>query len=88
MGLINQEEYESMRVLLQKNWGETCLPDIELDDFLALLRKDKKAIGKEINVILTKGLGKMFKTPLPITPEVEAWLSDCLNSFKAASARQ
>jgi 3-dehydroquinate synthase len=82
MGLITQNEYQAMRALLQKNWGETCLPDIALDDFLSLLRKDKKAVGKEINVILTKGLGQMFKTPLPVTLEVRKWLSDCLVSFE------
>lgn len=86
MGLITQNQYETMRALLRKNWGETCLPNIVLDDFLALLRKDKKAVGKEINVILTKGLGQMFKTPLPVTPEVRAWLSDCLLSFGKRSS--
>ncbi len=85
MGLIVQDEYQRMHVLLQKNWGDTCLPDINLDNFFALLRKDKKTVGIEINVILTKGLGQMYKTPLPVTPKITEWLSDYLISFNKSS---
>ena len=80
-GYIKPEEYERMHSLLQKNWGEVCLPDIAMDDFIALLKKDKKTVGSEIHVILTKGLGQMFKTPLPVTPEIDVWVSDYFESF-------
>ena len=46
-----------------------------------MLRMDKKAVGSEIHVILTKGLGKMFKTPLEINQEVRAWLAECLETY-------
>lgn len=84
-GYINVELYERMRSLLIKNWGDTQLANIVLDDFISVLKKDKKAIGSEIHVILTKGLGQMFKTPLPVTPEIVSWLSDYFGSFNSSS---
>jgi 3-dehydroquinate synthase len=84
LGHINRELYLRIRSLLVKNWGDTQLPDISLDDFLSVLKKDKKAIGSQINVILTKGLGQMFKTPLSASPEVVSWLSDYLKSFNSS----
>ena len=84
-GYINVELYERMRSLLIKNWGDTQLANIVLDDFISALKKDKKAIGSEIHVILTKGLGQMFKTPLPVTPEIVSWLSNYFGSFNSSS---
>ena len=84
---IAQEKYEQMRVLLKKNWGDIYLPDIAIDDFIALLKKDKKAIGSEIHVILTKGLGQMFKTPLPVTPEIIGLITGYFNFFNSTSSQ-
>ena len=83
---ITTEEYEQMRLLLKKNWGDVCLPSFAIDDFIGLLKKDKKAIGSEIHVILTKGLGQMFKTPLPVTPDTIDWLSNYFASFYSPSS--
>lgn len=82
---INQDMYERIRSLLKKNWGDTQLTNIVLYDFISVLKKDKKAIGSEIHVILTKGPGQMFKTPLPVTPEIVNWLSDYFESFNSSS---
>jgi 3-dehydroquinate synthase len=84
-GYINLAEHERMHLLLKKNWGDVCLPKIILDDFIVLLKKDKKAIGSEIHVILTKGLGQMFKTPLPVTPEMIGWLANYFELFNSPS---
>ncbi len=85
-GYITHEEYRRMGLLLMKNWGNVSLPDIVIDDFIALLKKDKKAVGSEINVILTKGLGKMFKTPMPVTPEITELLTGYFKLFNKPSA--
>ena len=42
------------------------LPNFSMSDYHNSLKKDKKNIGKEINCILTKGRGKMFKTKLEL----------------------
>jgi 3-dehydroquinate synthase len=80
-GYIKQEEYGRMRALLKKNWDDVYLPSIVIDAFIGLLKKDKKAVGSEIHVILTKGLGQMFKTPLPVTPDTIGWLSNYFELF-------
>lgn len=84
-GYIKRELYERMHSLLVKNWGDTQLTNIVMDDFVSVLKKDKKAIGSEIHVILTKGPGQMFKTPLPVTPEIVSWFSDYFGSFNSSS---
>lgn len=85
-GYITPGEYERMRLLLQKNWADVCLPTIAINDFIALLKKDKKAVGAEIRVILTKGLGQMFKTPLPVTPDIISCISSYFKLFNSQSS--
>ncbi len=82
---IKRRAYERMRSILMKNWGDTQLSNIVLDDYISVLKKDKKAVGSEIHVILTKGPGRMFKTPLPVTPEIVSWLSNYFESFNSSS---
>jgi len=81
MGYIRWELYERMRVLLMKNWGDMHLGNVIVDEFIRALAKDKKAVGSELRVILTRGPGQMFRTPLPLTSEVTAWLSEYLAKF-------
>jgi len=85
-GLINRGLYERMRTLLIKNWGDTQLTNIRLDDFIAALMKDKKTVGSTVHVILTRGLGQMFKTPLPMKGAVVSWLSDYFVLFNSSSS--
>lgn len=85
LGYITPELRARMRPLLQKNWGDTRLTNVALDDFINALKKDKKSVGAEIRVILTKGLGQMFKAPLPMTPEVRGWLEAYFQEFNRAA---
>jgi len=80
-GYITEDLRGRVRELLEKNWGDTRLAGVALEDFIAALRKDKKAVGSEIHVILTKGLGKMFKTPLVIDEEVVGWFEECFAQY-------
>ena len=80
-GYISEGLRERIRELLEMNWGDVRLGEIDLDRYKATLAKDKKAVGKELRVILTKGLGQMFKTPLELDDEVTAWLKECFESF-------
>lgn len=81
LGYISRELYERMRGLLKKNWGDIRLTSISVNDFIHALAKDKKAVGSELRVILTKGPGQMFKTPLPMTSAVTDWLVEYFASF-------
>ena len=80
-GYITPELRMRMQKLLKKNWGEVRLSTVNVDDLIAALRMDKKAGGSEIQVILTKGIGEMFKTPLEINEDVKGWLRECLESY-------
>ena len=69
-GLIDMTLRNEIRPILERVWSKTILPIINIDDYLLALSKDKKNIGGEIKVILTSGLGAMFKTTLSPTPEI------------------
>lgn len=80
-GYISEGLYQDVRSLLSKNWGDTKLCAVNLDNFKAALLKDKKVIGTTLHVILTKGMGKMFKTPLELDEQVGNWIGECLNNY-------
>jgi 3-dehydroquinate synthase len=73
---IAEELWLEVRELLKLNWGQTALGEINIQHFASMLQKDKKNIGSKINVILTKGLGHMFKTELHLTDELFNWLEE------------
>jgi 3-dehydroquinate synthase len=81
LGHITEDQYAAMRPLLRKNIGDMSPGSIDLGAYEDALRKDKKSIGTQVNVILTKGPGKMFKTPLNLTDEVRSWIADFFKSY-------
>jgi len=76
MGLIEEELRQQMREVLKLNWGEVSLGEIDVEAFIGALRKDKKNMGAEVRVILTKGLGKMFITTLDVDGDARGWIED------------
>lgn len=87
LGYISVELYERMRALLEKNWGDIRLTNIPVKGFILALTRDKKNVGSEIRVILTKGPGRMFKTPLPLTAMVAGWFTEYFSSFDRLNER-
>jgi 3-dehydroquinate synthase len=81
LGYITPELRERVRGLLLKNIGDMEIGEVTVDALLGALRKDKKNVGAEIRVILTRGPGAMFKTPLEVNDDVRQWLSEVLASF-------
>ena len=63
-GLIDMRLRNAVRPILSRVWAGSSLPDIDTDDYFRALSRDKKNEGADIKVILTKGLGEMFKTTL------------------------
>jgi 3-dehydroquinate synthase len=82
LGLITEDERLRIRPILEKNWGDIRLDKVTVDNMLEALSKDKKNVGNQINVILTRGLGDMFKSPLDVTDDTRQWLSDILYTMK------
>jgi len=71
LGLLKEEVQLRIRQTLQKIWKDFPLPNISYSEYLAALAKDKKNIGQEIRVVLTREPGQMFITSLPVTSETE-----------------
>jgi len=80
-GYITKLQYFEMRKILEINWRNIKLEGINIKKFVETLKMDKKSIDGEIRVILTKGLGEMFKTALAIDDEVSGWLQDCFSKY-------
>ncbi|MEW5911545.1 MAG: AroB-related putative sugar phosphate phospholyase (cyclizing) [Thermodesulfobacteriota bacterium] len=79
LGYINEELRQELRPLLAKNWGQARLSQIEPEALIQALGKDKKNEGSQIKVILTKGLGQMFKTTLEVDDKCRGWLREYFN---------
>ncbi|MFH0882967.1 MAG: AroB-related putative sugar phosphate phospholyase (cyclizing) [bacterium] len=73
-GLIDMPLRDRLREVLVRYWDEVPLGEIDIDAFIGALRKDKKNVGKEVKVILTRGLGKMFKTTLDVDGQGREWI--------------
>jgi 3-dehydroquinate synthase len=80
MGLIDENLYQQMRDVLKLNWNEVSLGEIDLEAMINALRKDKKNIGSQVRVILTRGLGDMFITSLDVEGNGREWLKEYLST--------
>jgi 3-dehydroquinate synthase len=76
MGLISENLRQQMRDVLKMNWQEVPLGSIEVESFIDALRKDKKNIGADVRVILTRGFGQMFITSLDVDGEGREWIQE------------
>ena len=85
LGYISEDLRQDMRELLEWNWGSTRLTGITVPDFENALGKDKKNVGSELRVILTRGPGKMFKTGLDRNETVAGWLQAWFDDQSALS---
>jgi 3-dehydroquinate synthase len=88
LGYISHDLMEETRGFLSQIWCKTEMPEIEVEVYKNLLLKDKKVIGKQLNCILTRGLGDMFKSPLDLDDTTMAWIRDCINFYRAFQSRQ
>jgi len=64
-GYISLKEYDEMKNVLNKIILKNKIPNIDIDKMIKSLSKDKKNIGENIGLILTKGIGKMFLEQTP-----------------------
>lgn len=81
LGHLPEETRTRVRELLRMNWGDIRPAEIGMEQYADCLLKDKKTIGSTTHVILTRGLGQMFKTPLELNDEVRGWISECFEEF-------
>lgn len=74
---IDIELRNELREIFSIVWNEEKIKNIRSDVFISALKKDKKNEGKKIKVILTKGLGNMFKSTL----EINDFFTDFINDY-------
>jgi 3-dehydroquinate synthase len=80
--LLRPEEAAEMREMLARNWCPTIPWNVDIDRYLVLLRSDKKNTGTNINVILTRGLGNMFMSQIPMNDNVKSVISQCFHYYQ------
>ena len=59
------EERNYMRELCAMVFTDITVPILDQAGYEKALKKDKKNVGNDLGLILTKGLGKMFKCITP-----------------------
>ena len=64
MGFLDNKTRTEIRELLVKIWKGYSLKNIDIKKYTDALAKDKKNIGSELRLILCKGYGNVFKTPV------------------------
>jgi 3-dehydroquinate synthase len=82
LGLIPISLRNRIRSSLSDIWEGTPVNHVACSIFLEALTHDKKNEGNQIKVILTKGLGQMFKTTLEMnlqnTQTIQSFFNDKL----------
>jgi len=68
LGMVSASHYDELNQLLGP-WHRPYIDALRaasLDDMLTAIRHDKKNTGDAVNCILTRGYGRMEKTPVPL----------------------
>lgn len=81
LGLIEQEVYDEIHLLLALNYSGFDPVGIPEEGFFKALSKDKKNTGHALSLILMRGPGQLFRYPIP---DDEHFRSICRNYFAGA----
>ncbi|CAA6678749.1 MULTISPECIES: 3-dehydroquinate synthase [unclassified Lentimonas] len=60
-GLITMEDRNRYRKACEIVFDGHPVPEVNIDKYLSAIRKDKKNVGTQLGLILTRGAGDMFK---------------------------
>ncbi|QVL50110.1 MAG: hypothetical protein KFB96_06500 [Thiocapsa sp.] len=60
-GLLQSSERNRIRRACELVFDGFSLPSIEMYDYMAAMKRDKKNVGQRLGLILTRGVGDMFK---------------------------
>lgn len=81
LGLAPSEHFDELRRLLapwHQPYGDV-LQGAPLDAILAAIKHDKKNTGDTVNCILTRGFGRMEKTPVPLAEVLAPGIKDFIH---------
>ena len=82
LGFLSLDEAREMRGLLEINWQPTVPPELSIDRYFELLQKDKKNVGTNVRVILTRGVGDMFITTIALSDTVTSAVRECFDYYR------
>ena len=77
--LLDSKIRMDIRELLQQIWQGYDIKQLDVEKFRNALAKDKKNVGSELRLILCKGYGKVFKTPVKNDDRLQNWLAEYFN---------
>jgi len=60
-GLMTEKKYEEFENLLKEYYPRFNLSKIKVENLIFYLKKDKKRVGEDLTMILSKDVGKQFK---------------------------
>lgn len=80
-GYISLNELQEARKVFQSIWEGYSINDIQLDDLLKAMEKDKKNEDGKFGLILTKGWGKMFKDLTEPDERFISWMNEYMNNY-------
>ena len=86
LGLLDENIAMESRKLLSQIWKNVCFPKINTADYMKHLFKDKKNIGNNLNLILTKDLGDMFMKEVVPDDGFVSVVHSCLTFYRSESA--
>lgn len=75
------ELFKELEKLLSDIWGQTKPKNLEKDKFLSALKKDKKNVGSDLRLILTKGIGNMFIEIVPLETQFSYWIGEYFQKY-------
>ena len=56
------------------------ISDLDVLEFINVLRKDKKNVGSQLGLVLTSGYGKVFKNPISVNSDFKNWISSYIKN--------
>lgn len=74
-GLISMEDRNRFRKACEIVIDGNPLPEVDMEKYLSAIRKDKKNVGTQLGLILTRGAGDMFKRLSELDDTLEALIA-------------
>lgn len=74
MGFIPDEVRCEIREVVESIWEGYSIKDLDVDQFINALSKDKKNVGSKLGLILNKGYGNIFKHVMDADEVFYGWL--------------
>ena len=76
MGYLPEVIRNEIREVTESIWYGYEIDDIDINLYMAALRKDKKNVGTKLGLILNKGYGQIFKSVIDADKVFIGWIED------------